>query len=262
MTDRTATQATRQRFGRAAANYDRCARVQREAAARLLSLLDAFPASTAGTIVDAGCGTGQALGALAAHHPGRRLLAVDLALPMLRHCRQLDIDYLPLAADLQALPLAAASVAGLWSNFTLQWCEPRRSAAEIARVLSTGGRAWLATLGPRTFHELRHAFAGLDGAGHVLDCPSPEDWQQAITAAGLQALHVERQTLEDSAESLQALLRGIKAIGAQGIGGERRRSLLGKRAWQGVVERYEVFRRSDGGLPATYDVLFMVLARR
>ena len=212
-------------------------------------------------MLDAGCGTGNSLPALAAAHPGRPLLALDLAAPMLARSRGIDAGQCCLQGDVQSLPLADASLAAVWSSLSLQWCDPALALAEIGRCLRPGGMAWLATLGPDTFYELRHAFAGIDRADHVLDCPAPEAWRAAVAAAGLELRAEQRCRLAAKAPDLRTLLRDIKAIGAQGIGPGRRRALLGKRAWQTVVSRYEAYRDSDGQLQACYDTLFLVLRK-
>jgi malonyl-CoA O-methyltransferase len=57
--------AVRRAFGRAAATYDGAAVLQREVSARLAGRLDVVKLAP-GTILDAGCGTGEAIGELSA----------------------------------------------------------------------------------------------------------------------------------------------------------------------------------------------------
>ena len=212
---RPATPAVGHNFGKAAGSYDSSAHVQREIADHLLRLVDVHPLGAIdGALLDAGCGTGLALDALAARHPGRSLLALDLALPMLARCRHNTAHHHCISGDLQALPLRSDCLAAVWSNLSLQWCEPGRAMAEIARTLKPGGVAWLATLGSGTFRELRAAFAGVDAAQHVLTCHPAAHWERSASAAGLTLAALECFELQARASGLRELLQGIKAVGA------------------------------------------------
>src|ERR1700686_2741470 len=71
----------RRQFERAAASYDEAAVLQREVGQRMAERLG-FVRMQPATILDAGCGTGVALGELHARYPDARLIALDLALNM------------------------------------------------------------------------------------------------------------------------------------------------------------------------------------
>ena len=245
----------RRAFAGAAASYDAAAVVQREAGLRLLAGLpaDASP----GRVIDLGCGTGHGLTLLGQRWPGTQLIGLDFALPMLRRLPELD-RYLSICADAEATPLRDATADLVWSNLTLQWCEPRRFCAEAARLLRRGGRLTLSTLGPDTFAELRLAFAGVDGYRHTLDFAAPATLAEAIGAAGLRLLGIERVALTRRHPGLRDLLGEVRDIGANRVGGDgaRRRGLMGKAAWRQFEAAYE--RQRDGdGLPLTYDLLFL-----
>ena len=140
----------RQAFGRAAHRYDDVADYQQEVGKRLLA---GRPwANLSGQCLDLGCGTGHGSALLSHSFPDLSLTALDFALPMVDHLsRVLTHPPLRLCADAQALPLQADSFDVCWSSLTLQWCDPHRVFAEIARVLQPGGRLLLTTLGPETF---------------------------------------------------------------------------------------------------------------
>ncbi len=78
--------AVRRAFGRAAATYDEAAVLQREVGARMAERLDVVKLAP-DAILDAGCGTGEALAELALRYPRARRVALDLALPMLEAAR-------------------------------------------------------------------------------------------------------------------------------------------------------------------------------
>ncbi|MDR1229374.1 MAG: methyltransferase domain-containing protein [Azoarcus sp.] len=248
----------RRAFDRAAATYDTAARVQREAAAHL-SAFAPTPAEPVHCVLDAGCGTGHALPGLAARFPQARRIALDFSPAMLARARAFDA--LPLCADIEYLPLADATVDLYWSSLALQWCDPARALAEAARVLKPGGAAWIATLGPRTLHELRTAFAAVDGDVHVIDFAAIAHWLAIAEASGLVVEAHGQMLLCEIAADLRALLGNIKAIGAHTVGEKRRRRTLGRRGWQILQSAYEAFRRPGGALPATYDLILLALRK-
>lgn len=255
--------AVRQAFDRAAASYDRAARVQREACARLFGLARAWPpAAPVLRLVDAGCGTGHALAGLGELCPDALQLALDFSPAMLARARaSADATIQPLCADLEHLPLHDASIDLLWSSLAMQWCTPQTTLKEVARVLVPGGTAWIATLGPRTLHELRTAFASVDDDEHVIDFAEPGHWVACAQAAGLESVACERSEIAAVAPDLRTLLADIKAIGAQTVGAGRRRRPLGKRAWAALQLAYDAHRRADGQLPATYDLILLALRK-
>ncbi|MDY0011377.1 MAG: methyltransferase domain-containing protein [Rhodocyclaceae bacterium] len=259
MTEGRHRQAVRAAFDRAAPTYDQAAAVQREICALLAGLAaDHLPQGPLHRVLDAGCGTGFGLAHLRRLCPEAACLAVDFAPAMLA---RLPEHPQPVCADLEALPLTAGAVDAVWSSLALQWCVPHRALAELARVLRPGGRAWIATLGPRTLWELRAAFAQVDRAEHVIPFHALQEWTMAATAAGLGIAASQQQDAFASAPGLRPLLRDIKAIGAHQVGPGRRRQPMGKSAWLRLEQAYEAHRGADGQLPATYDVILLALAK-
>ncbi len=269
MTERRAQKhLVRKAFDRAAERYDSAASVQREACERLAGFAARFlanPPQAGGAVLDAGCGTGLGLPALAALWPGAYVLAIDLAPAMLapaRRAASAGAPSTPLAAvcgDLEHLPLAGGSLALLWSSLALQWCAPEAAMREIARTLAPGGQAFVATLGPRTLHELEAAFAAIDEAEHRIAFHDAGTWAAHARRAGLEVAGLENLDIHALAPDLRKLLRDIKTIGASTVTGARRRTPLGRTAWQGLERRYEIHRRADGSLPATYDLILLAL---
>lgn len=264
MTERQHKQAVRSAFDRAAASYDSAAAVQREICHRLSGLAAAFPcASAPAKVLDAGCGTGYGLPLLAARCPAACLLALDFAPAMLTRlaANPAFADALPICGDLEALPLPAQSIDAVWSSLALQWCEPGLALGEIARVLRPGGMAWLATLGPDTLYELRDAFAAIDDADHVIRFHSPARWSEAAQQAGFEVLAADAPHTHALAPDLRRLLHDIKAIGAHSVGSGPRPALT-RAAWRLLESRYEIHRRADGLLPATYHLVLLALRKR
>jgi malonyl-CoA O-methyltransferase len=239
----------RDAFERAAPTYDAAAVVQR----RVCDLLAAgLPADLAASrVLDAGCGTGFAQPLLQQRFPTAHAIALDFAPAMLRHvgtpcCR--------LAADLEHLPLAAASIDLYWSSLAVQWCDLPRALAEARRVLTEDGALALASLGPATFHELRTAFTGIDAHRHTLSFHTDDEIRSLATAAGFVAVDVEKYSEIAHYPDFKSLLRAVKAIGANQLGDGRRTSLLSRAAFQRAEQAAEALRTPDG-LPLTYDII-------
>lgn len=238
----------RQSFERAAPTYDSAAGMQRRICDRLLGEIPEFAAAT---VLDAGCGTGYALPALAKRFGGARLIALDLAGAMLSRiahpCERL-------AGDLEHLPLADASLDLYWSSLAVQWCDLPAVLGEARRCLKPGGRLALATLGPGTFAELRHAFAGIDDHPHTLAFHDADEIAVMARAAGLAAVDGKKQQKIAHYADFKSLLRAVKAVGANQLGHGRRTALLGRSAFARAEAAYETL-RTPAGLPLTYDVI-------
>src|SRR5690606_18281956 len=109
-------QQVRRAFSRAAGSYSAAADLQREVESRLLESLEYLGEQAPADIVDLGSGPGTAAVALRQRWPKARVVAIDLALPMLRQVApkrgwnplQRPIDRI--CADARALPLADDSV--------------------------------------------------------------------------------------------------------------------------------------------------------
>ena len=98
-------------------------------------------------VLDLACGIGDPALALAAHlSPSGRVVGCDRVAPFVHelqaYARQRGLSNLSaIQADLECLPLAAASVDCVVSRFGLQFCrDPAAALAEIRRVLKPNGQ--------------------------------------------------------------------------------------------------------------------------
>lgn len=240
----------RQSFERAAPTYDGAAQIQRRICQQLAASL---PALAPARLLDAGCGTGYALPLLQSRFPAAQALAIDLSAGMLQ---RIAAPCWRLAGDLDHLPLADASLDLYWSSLAVQWCDLPAALREARRVLRAGGHLALASLGPETFHELRHAFAGVDTFRHTLPFHTPQEVARMAGEAGFArfAVHQGREVAHYA--DFKSLLRAVKAVGANQLGDGRRPSLMSRAAFQQAETACET-RRTPGGLPLTYDVIFL-----
>jgi malonyl-CoA O-methyltransferase len=248
----------RRAFGRAATTYEAHAVLQAEVSERLRERLDGVEFVPA-RVLDVGSGPGNGSAALRRRFREATVIALDLALPMLQAAAPhagTPPAFLRVCADAQALPLADASIDLLHSNLCLQWCEdPGLALAEFRRVLRPGGLLLFSTFGPDTLKELRAAFAEADATPHVSRFIDMHDIGDALLASGFRDPVLERDDFTVTYADARTLMHELRAIGATNADSGRARALTGKAHLQRVVEAYERF-RSDGVLPATYEVVY------
>jgi len=252
------TARVRAAFDAAADAYDEAAVLQAEVRGRLLERLDEVRLRPR-TILDAGCGTGHAARALLERYRRARVIALDIAPGMLEATRrrrpwlrQLDL----VCANAESVPLPPRSVELVFSNLMLQWCnDPDRAFAEFHRVLAPGGLVMFTTFGPDTLKELRASWGTVDGATHVSRFIDMHDLGDALIRAGFAepVMDVEHFTL--TYESVRALMRELKAMGAHNATAGRHRGLTGRGRLAAVEAAYEALRR-DGRLPSTWEVVY------
>lgn len=248
----------RRAFERASAEYDRAAVLQAKVREELLERLTLTRLDPA-VVVDAGCGTGHASRELRKRYRRSRVIALDLALGMLREATRRQAwlrRFAPVCADAQRLPFPDASVDLLFCNLMLQWCDDLdKVLAEFRRVLKPHGLLTFSTFGPDTLRELRAAWSVADGRTHVHRFLDMHDIGDALVRAGLAepVLDVERYTL--TYDDPVALMRDLKAIGAHNVAAGRPAGLTGRGRLEAMKAAYEQ-QRVDGKLPATYEVVF------
>ncbi len=255
----------RQSFERAAPGYDAAAVLQHEVCRRMDERLDLIKHQPR-TILDAGSGTGNALSALRARYPEARVIAFDLALPMLRQGREktqapwwkslLKPRINEVCGDIEQLPLATGSVDLVWSNLALQWVnDPETAFAEFHRVLAPGGLLMFSTFGPDTLKELRAAFSGVDQHTHVSRFIDLHDIGDILVQRGFADPVMDMEPFTLTYSNVRAVMRDLKAIGAHNVTQSRPPGLTGKSRLRAVEQAYEPLRR-EGKLPATFEVVY------
>lgn len=245
-------------FAAAAASYDEVAVLQREVGGRMLERLDYIQHRPA-VILDVGAGTGSQTAALKKRYPKARVIALDIAQPMLqvaRHRSRLWRPFSCVCADMHSLPLADHSVDMIFSNLALQWSDDLGRVLEgFRRVLRPGGMLLYSTLGPDTLHELRSSWNAVDDYQHVNRFLDMHVIGDAMLQARLAEPVMDVEHITMTYARAIDLMRDLKALGAHNIALARPHALTGAGKLQRVIQAYEAYRR-DGVLPASWEVVY------
>jgi malonyl-CoA O-methyltransferase len=246
--------------------------LRREVAARMherLELVKNFPRQ----VLDAGCGAGDDLALLQKMYPAAQIVGIDAApavleaartpAPALRSLNQMLSRLLPakagvdvLCGDFGNLPFGPNSLDLVWSNLALHWHpQPDRVFAEWRRVLRVDGLLMFSNFGPDTFVELRTAFAAMDETPHVLPFVDMHDFGDQLVEAGFTTPVMDMEKITVTYDTAAALLADVRAFGGNPLA-TRRRSLVGRAAWQRMLDALERQRRPDGKLGLTFEVIY------
>ncbi len=246
--------------------------LRREIAGRMherLQLVKILPKQ----VLDAGCGVGADLALLQKTYPAAQILGIDAApamaaaakapAPSTRSLNQMLSRLLPakagvdiLCGDFGALPFGANSLDLLWSNLALHWHpQPDRVFAEWRRVLRVDGLLMFSNFGPDTFAELRAAFAAMDETPHTLPFVDMHDFGDQLVEAGFSTPVMDMERITVTYDTAQALLADVRAIGGNPLA-TRRQGLVGRAAWQRMLDALEAGRRPDGKLGLTFEVIY------
>ena len=254
----------RRAFNRAAADYDAAAVLQREVCARMLERLDFIKLQPA-RILDAGGGTGWGTRQLAQRYPAAQVIALDIAIGMLQIARGHSSWWRKLfsgaqqtqvCGDIEALPLASNSVEMVWSNLAVQWCNDLPDTfIELHRVLKADGLLMFSTFGPDTLKELRQAFRGVDQHNHLNRFADMHDIGDMLAHSGFAEPVMDMEIITLTYGDVRSVMQDLRSIGAHNATTGRAQGMMGKAAWQAVLENYECHRR-NGKLPATFEVVY------
>lgn len=243
-------------FAAAALSYDGLAELQRRVGIELLSR---FPLnSQSGVLLDIGCGTGFLSHQLAVSIIDHHLIALDLALPMLQTSRRNypDMAAQYLCADAESLPLAAQSVAQIYSNLALQWAQDLEATfTGFKQVLKQDGRLTFATFGPSTLCELKSAWAEVDDYTHVNTFRSVDEIEGFLRAAGFRNICLDRVVYKSRYSSIQSLMRELKGIGAHNVNHGRNPKPTTRSKLQQMIDCYEA-QMHDDQVVASYEIIF------
>jgi malonyl-CoA O-methyltransferase len=257
-------QQVRQHFSCHAKDYDRYAVVQQSVAKSLARRLAAIGHSWRRGL-EVGCGTGMLSRELLTLQPDSQLVLSDIAHGMSHYIQQLIPQSPVCDADAAALPFVAGSFDLFASSSVYQWLNDLPNAfAEISRVLTPGGGVALALFGEKTLYELRgshQAALPAEKMSHVQSFPAVETIAEAL-ADRFDVLQLESEFEVEWHADVPALLRSLKKIGAQNASQDRPQGLASRRVMQKMVSHYNESYAEVRGIPATYEVIYLLARKR
>jgi len=246
-------------FSRSAQDYAEHAVLQKTVSERMLERLGLVSISP-GLIVDAGSGPGGAARQLAKRYKGAQVLQVDLSMEMLDQSRSQDSRFFSkqqyICGDAESLPLAKNSAELVFSSLMLQWCNDLDVAfTQIKNTLKRQGLFLFATLGPDTLKELRASWVEVDDDVHVNTFIDMHDVGDALIRAGFVEPVMDVENIIMTYEDCSSLMKDLKTLGANNANDDRSKGLTGKNKIEILESAYEKY-RTDGRLPATYEVVY------
>ncbi len=211
-------------FSQAAFSYERAAKIQREAAVRLVDFMDAsLPRGfRPETVIELGAGTGFVTKRLVLAFEGAKILVTDISDEMLGICRRkifsmtgrndewmLDFEMLDFNEDFEIAPDCGLVVSGL----SFQWAADLRSLiSRICAGLPSGGYLAFSILLEGSLDEFRSLFE--DAGVEYPVPPHPELRDIREFCAEFADVRTESYTLSSSHSGIRAFLQSLRNIGA------------------------------------------------
>jgi malonyl-CoA O-methyltransferase len=228
-----------------------------------LKLLKINPSS----ILDLGCGPGNAGPDLKNFYKPHDLIYLDFAYEMLKKAKEKNRDHFLKAfssrttqqficADMEAIPLEENSIDMVWSNLSLQWCNDLDLVfAQIAKILTHNGLFIFSTFGPSTLHELRSSLASFSEHSHVNQFIDMHDIGDALIRCGFSDPVLDVDVYSLTYSTFKEIMYDLKHIGARNALQGRAKGMTGKGFLYQLEKLYEVYRANDK-LPASYEVVY------
>lgn len=253
----------RRHFSSHAEEYDRYARIQQRVAEQLAARLSTKQQAWKQGL-EIGCGTGMLSRQILRLQPDLSLLLSDLAHGMSRHVQQLFTSCPVCDADAVALPFLSNRFDLVLSSSVYQWLNDLpRAFAEVARVLSPGGQFAVALFGEKTLFELRTAHQRALGNRRSHGQNFPDLNQVVAASAGF--FDIELICTEFEVEwyaTVPELIRNLKRIGAQNASQGRPQGLASRQVMQRMIDYYCQEYAAEKGIPATYEVIYLLAQRK
>ncbi|GLP96660.1 methyltransferase domain-containing protein [Paraferrimonas sedimenticola] len=234
--------AVAQAFDSAASTYACHSQLQTRVARHLL-----LGANLTGRVLDLGCGPGTQIDS--ALKTQGQWIGLDLSHAMLQQARP-NKAYV-VQGDAESLPLQSQSLDALVSSMALQWCDVERSCSELGRVVSSGGRLYLAVVVQGSLSELQSSDCQ---SGFSVNRFAPaKAWLSQLTQAGFE-VNLESRAETAHFDSVKTLLNSLRGVGAN-HSQQRSPGLRGKTWWREVQAHLEA-QRCEHGLPLTYQIAY------
>lgn len=246
-----------QNFSKAAKSYNQAARLQKVVLETLVSQLG----DNLGQVLDIGCGTGNLQPMFTQQQKQiTSYTGLDFADGMLLEAQtqtQPQFDSVFVQADAENLPFSEQKFDHVCSSLALQWCDLPSVLEGVYQSLNTGGRMLFTTLLDGTLAELEQTWLQLDRQRHTNQFVDAESIKQDCQLMPWQQIHIKQQTIALPYPTVRALLKELKAIGANTvISGNAKR--LSKQQLQALEQTYP---SKSGNKMASWQVCYVELIK-
>lgn len=176
-----------------------------------------------------------------------------------------DPTFLRVAIDEEVLPFADASLDLVVSALDLQFVNDLPGTLiQIRRALKPDGLFMAAVIGGESLAELRSAFAEAESevegglSPHVLPFADVREFGALLQRAGFALPVVDSERITVRYDSVLALMRDLRRMGATNILHERVRTPLKRSTLERVTAIYaDRFSDSDGRVRATFEIIWL-----
>lgn len=212
-------------------------------------------------ILDAGCGDGDDMDALAHIFGNARIYGLDAACTRVRRAAGYagiaDISVGGVCCgDFGCLPFPPETFDMVWSNLALHWRDDHaRVFREWRQVLRDDGLLVFSCFGEKTLGLLQKAYGDVDACSHVLPFRSMQAIGDDMVGAGFSAPVLEREWITVTYTETGRLLSDVRALGGNPLSC-RPAGLSGKRAYRRFLDALEAERTDDGILSLTFEVIY------
>ncbi|MFT6986829.1 MAG: malonyl-CoA O-methyltransferase [Psychromonas sp.] len=243
-------------FSKAADHYDQFAQLQRDIG---LQLLHPRSDGNVKAILDLGCGTGYFSEKITQIYPHCEMTCLDLSAAMLAQVGKKNLVQVTcLEGDIDHLPFSANRFDMIFSNLVLQWSEDLPLCLQqLKACLAVGGTLYFSTLLSGSLNELTQAWKSVDLQPHTNAFLSLESIKNALQQAGFTKLTITTETRILSYQSVIAVMRALKGIGANHVHGHRAVKISGRNLIKLLEQGYLPFVNGRGELNLTYQVCYV-----
>lgn len=238
-----------QRFAKAGQSYSEHAIVQKQICQNLTVLLQQFCSTTMSRVFEIGCGPGNLTRLIAASFQIEELILNDLYVDVQQHFNyQENLKWL--IGDIEALAFPQ-QLDMIVSGSALQWMQDLPCVLQHCHT-ALNEKGWLcfSTFGPRNLIEIKE----LTGQG--LSYWSIENWNNALTQAGFEVLHLSESEAQLYFDSPKAVLQHLKATGVTATAQHR----WTKQTLQQFYQDYDRFKHAEG-YSLTYHPIYCIARR-